>query len=145
MAVFIKREYDYAIRICAYLGAYYDDGLKSVSQISKKLLITLPFATKIVHQLKKKNLIDTVQGKYGGIRLKRSPQNVSIFDVLHAVGFDSSINECIRIPGICPLSATCKIHRFFNEQETKLIEALKNAKIYDFAIYDEDLAEIGFH
>ena len=143
MAVFIKREYDYAIRICAYLGAYYNDCLKSVSQVSKKLLITLPFTTKIVHQLKNKNIIETVQGKYGGIKLKKAPEQLSFFDVLNAVGFDSTINECIKIPGICPLQVTCKVHRFFNDQEMKLIDSLRNAKISDFIIRDEDLAAIS--
>ena len=139
MAVFIKREYDYAIRICAYLGAYYNNGLKSVSQISKKLMITLPFATKIVHQLKNGDIIETVQGKYGGIKLKVDPENLSLFDVLNAVGFDSTINECIKIPNLCPLEVTCKIHRFFEKQENRLIQELKNAKISNYTIEDRDL------
>lgn len=139
MAVFIKREYDYTIRICAYLGGSYKTGLKSVSQISKKLMITLPFTTKIVHQLKNGNIIETVQGKYGGIKLKMDPQNLSLFDVLNAVGFDSTMNECLKIPGLCPLEMTCKIHRFFEKQEARLIQELKEAKISDYIINDEDL------
>ena len=139
MAVFIKREYDYAIRICAYLANFYNKEHKSVPEISKNLFLTVPFTTKIVHQLKKGKIIDTVQGKYGGIRLMISPEKLSFFDVLNAMGFDMTVNECLKNPKICPLVKNCKIHRFFLIQEELMIDNLKNALIIDFIITDEEL------
>ena len=140
MAAFIKREYDYAIRICAYLASFYKDEHKSVPEISKKLYLTVPFTTKIVHQLKNNNIIETVQGKYGGIRLKVSPNKLSIFDILDAMGFDMTINECISNPQICAIAENCKSHRFFLSQENMIIENLKNATITDFKITDDELS-----
>ena len=139
MAVFIKREYDYAIRICAYLANFHDKEHKSVPTVAKKLYLTIPFTTKIVHQLKNGNIIETVQGKYGGIKLLTPPQKLSIFDILNAMGFDMTVNECLKNPKICPLAATCKIHRFFISQEEMLINNLKSAKIIDFAIDSKTL------
>jgi Rrf2 family nitric oxide-sensitive transcriptional repressor len=140
MAVFIKREYDYAIRICAYLASFYKKEHKSVPEISKKLYLTVPFTTKIVHQLKNNNIIETVQGKYGGIRLKVSPNKLSLYDIVYAMGFDMTINECIRNPGICPIVNNCKAHRFFLSQEQMIMENLKNATINDFKITDNELS-----
>ena len=137
MAVFIKREYDYAIRICAYLAGFYKKEHKSVPDIAKKLYLTVPFTTKIIHKLKKGNVIDTMQGKYGGIRLQISPTQLSFFDVLYAMGFDMTVNECLKTPDICPLVKNCKIHRFFILQENMLITNLKNASISDFIITDK--------
>lgn len=139
MAAFIKREYDYAIRICAYLASFYNEEHKSVPVISKNLYLTIPFTTKIVHQLKKNNIIETIQGKYGGIKLKVSPNKLSFYDILYAMGFDMTINECLRNPGICPLVDNCKIHRFFLSQENTIIENLKNTNINDFKITDDEL------
>lgn len=139
MAAFIKREYDYAIRICSYLAGFNEKEHKSVPKISKKLYLTVPFTTKIVHQLKNSNIIETVQGKYGGIRLKRSPNELSFFDILNAMGFDMTINECLKNPGICPIVKNCKIHRFFLSQEQTIIENLKDATIKDFIITDDEL------
>lgn len=139
MAVFIKREYDYAIRICAYLANFYKKEYISVPDISKKLYLTVPFTTKIIHQLKNNNIIETVQGKYGGIRLKVSPNKLTFYDILYAMGFDMTINECLRNPGICPLVDNCKIHRFFLSQENTIIENLKNATINNFLITDDEL------
>ena len=139
MAAFIKREYDYAIRICAYLAGTYKKSHKSVSELSKKLFITTPFATKIVHKLKNGKLIETVQGKHGGIKLAKNPDGISLFDVLNTVGFDSTINECLKIPGMCPLNVTCKIHKFFIQQEQILIQSLKNTVLSEFKITDNQL------
>jgi len=139
MAVFIKREYDYAIRICAYLASFYKKEFIAVPDISKKLYLTVPFTTKIIHQLKNKNILETAQGKYGGIRLKISPHKLTFYDILYAMGFDMTINECLKNPRICPIVKTCKVHRFFLFQEDIIIENLKNATINDFIITDDEL------
>ncbi len=138
--MFIKREYDYAIRICAYLANFYKKEHRSVPQISKKLYLTVPFTTKIVHQLKNNNIIETVQGKYGGIRLKVSPKKLSFYDILYAMGFDMTINECLKNPSICLIVNTCKVHRFFLFQEDMIIDNLKSATINNYIITDEELS-----
>lgn len=140
MAVFIKREYDYAIRICAYLAGFNKKEHKSVPEVSKKLYLTVPFTTKIVHKLKNNNIIETIQGKYGGIRLKVSPNKLSFYDILYAMGFDMTINECLKNPSICPLIDYCKVHRFFLSQEDMIIETLKSATINNYIITDKELA-----
>ena len=140
MAAFIKREYDYAIRICAYLSSFYKEEYITVPIIAKKLYLTVPFTTKIVHQLKKKSIIETTQGKYGGIRLKVSPAKLTLYDILFAMGSDMTINECVKNPSICPLVSHCKIHLYFIDQERMIIENLKNAIINDFKITDDDLS-----
>lgn len=140
MAAFIKREYDYAIRICAYLASFYNEGHKPVPEIAKKLYLTVPFTTKIVHQLKNNNIIETAQGKYGGIKLKVSPNKLSFYDILHAMGFSMTMNECLRNPKICPLVDYCKTHLFFLSQEQMLINNLKGAKISNFIITEKSLA-----
>lgn len=140
MAALIKREYDYAIRICAYLAGFYKKEYKSVPEIAKKLFLTVPFTTKIVHQLKNNHILETIQGKYGGIRLKVSPNKLSFYDILYAMGFDITINECIKNPSICPLVSQCKIHVYFSDQERMIVENLKNAYIDDFKISDDELS-----
>ncbi len=142
MTAFIKREYDYAIRICAYLANFYPDRHIPVPDVAKKLFLTVPFTTKIVHQLKNGKIIDTVQGKYGGIKLSRTPDKLSFFDILNTMGFEMSVNECLKNPKICPIVANCKIHRYFFTQEEQFINNLKEARIADFMITDDQLRDL---
>lgn len=139
MAVFIKKEYDYAIRICAYLAGHDDRKPIPLSSIASKLFISRPFATKIVYQLKQFAIINTVQGKDGGIFLNHPADEISFYDVLHAMGFDSSLNECLVKPEQCPLVEACKIHDFFAWQQNELMEKLKATVISTYAFDDRDL------
>ncbi len=140
MVSFIKREFDYALRMCAYLAGNFNQGPIPLPTIAQKLFITRGIAHKIVHQLKKSEIIKTVQGKQGGVFLNRSPEELSIYDVLQAMGFNATLNECVKKPQICPLIVTCKIHLFFVKQEEDLINEWKNRKISEFAFSDGDLA-----
>ena len=135
----IKREFDYAIRICAYLAGKKGQGPVSISQISQKLFITRPFATKIVYRLKQYKILNTTQGKEGGVSINANPETLSIYNILEAIGFDGSVNECLKVPDFCPLVKTCKIHSFFMEQEEKLLKSFKNKMIKDFVILESDL------
>ena len=136
MSVFFTRENDFAIRICAYLAGKKPGAPIPVSMISQKLFITRPFATKIIYKLKTKKIVDTVQGKSGGIFLKVNPEQLSLFDILEATEFDSHLNECLKIHTICPLEKKCGIHNFFLEKEEDLFQSLKEKKISEFKIFD---------
>jgi len=140
MNVLIKREYDYAIRICAYLAGNYQKGPISLADISQKLFITRPFATKIIYKLKQHQIVGTTQGKFGGVYLNRPPEKLSFYIVLQAMGFDFALNECIKNPNICPLVSHCKIHLFFVKQNNYLIRQLQEAMISEFAFSDSNLA-----
>ncbi len=137
--VLIKREYDYAIRICAFLAGHYHKGAMPLSFIAKRLLIPNSFARKIVHKLRVSGMINSVQGKYGGILLKKDPTEISILDILEAMDYNSAVNECLVNPAICPLVHLCKIHVFFSEVNTLVLNAFREKKISDFAITENDL------
>jgi Rrf2 family transcriptional regulator, nitric oxide-sensitive transcriptional repressor len=139
MSSFFTRENDFAIRICAYLAGKDPGEHVPIAVIAKKLSITRPFATKIIYKLKTCNIIDTVQGKNGGAFLNIDPEKLSLFDILEASGFDSHLNECLKINSICPLKKNCDIHSFFLERETDLFNTLKEHKISEFNILDSHI------
>ncbi|MBU0473900.1 MAG: Rrf2 family transcriptional regulator [Bacteroidetes bacterium] len=134
-----KRDYDYAIRICAYLAGSCGKSHFSIQQLSSKLLITKPFATKIVYQLKKNNILKTIRGKNGGVLLAIKPEELSLFQICEAMGLAMSVSDCINVDGFCPLPAPCNLHSFFIEQENQIIEKLKIKTINEFAFTDADL------
>ncbi|MBN1478913.1 Rrf2 family transcriptional regulator [candidate division KSB1 bacterium] len=139
MNTFIKREYDYALRICAYLAGKFGQGLVPISRLSRSLLISRPFTTKIVYRLKNEKIITTVQGKDGGVYLSRSPDTTTIYDVLFAMGFDSKLNECLADGHQCPMEEICRLHSFFEQQENLLLKHFKNKKLSDVIMTDDEL------
>lgn len=136
ISTLIKREYDYAVRICAYLAGQVHKKPISISRISQLLSISRPFTNKIIFKLRKANIIGSVQGRYGGIFLKPDPTNLSVYDILMAMDFDSVINECLRNPAICPIIGFCKIHLFFTDLQEMLLQRMKEKMISELVIYN---------
>jgi len=140
MNSFIKREYDYAIRICAYLAGREDQNPVPLPRVAKVLYISKPFATKIVHQLKISGITGSVQGRMGGIFLKKDPLKLSLMTIFKSMGFNSTLNECIQDHHRCPLIKTCKIHDFFVEAELELLTKFQNKMISELIIRAEDIS-----
>lgn len=110
-----------------------------ISAISSILAISRPFATKIIFRLKKSDFLGTVQGKDGGVFLTKLPAEVSLLDILVAVGFDSRLNECLSPDFRCPLMQECKVYQFFVGQEQQLFQALRDKKLSEVAFTNADL------
>jgi Rrf2 family nitric oxide-sensitive transcriptional repressor len=138
MSEFIIREYDYAIRIVAYLA-----GLKEkikIDEIAENLFLNKPMVNKIIFQLKNCNIVLTKTGKNGGILLNPDFKNLSLYDILVCMGFRKSLNVCVDKPEECKLNPICKITSFFSNLQNELINELKNAQVKDF-IFDKEQIE----
>ncbi len=134
-----KREYDYAIRICAYLAGSGPNANFTINDLSTKLLISKPFATKIVYQLKKNSILSTTRGKNGGAQLAVAPNELSLFQIFEAMGLVKTVSSCISEDGFCPLPPPCTIHKFFIDHEDEIIKKLKSVTINNFAFSDQDI------
>lgn len=134
-----KREYDYAIRICAYLAGSSRDTYFTIKKLSDNLLISKPFATKIVFQLKKNKILNTTRGKNGGVSLAINPRKLTLSKIFKSVGMVTRVDACINDKGFCPLPAPCKIHKYFIDQEKEIINKLEKTTIDNFAFSDKNL------
>ncbi|MBC8216094.1 MAG: Rrf2 family transcriptional regulator [Candidatus Marinimicrobia bacterium] len=136
---FIKREYDYAIRIAAFLGSQYPDGYRSISDVSRLLMISHSITSKIAHKLQKTGILKSYRGRNGGIALAKDPNTISFYNILEAMGFNSTMNDCIVDPGICPLVDMCKVHLYFLNMEKDIHHSLKNTFTSSFLFKEDDL------
>ena len=57
----------------------------STADISKFLSIPKPTLVKILQNLNMANIIETKEGKQGGIRLMRDPSKITVLDILEAM------------------------------------------------------------
>ncbi|MGC8594869.1 MAG: RrF2 family transcriptional regulator [Candidatus Kryptoniota bacterium] len=132
MNSFLTREQDYALRITTYLAALKGGERVSVSELSKRLYISRNFAARIVHKLKKANITGAVHGRYGGIFLKISPSELSVWDIIEAFGLKVRFNACLHDSYNCELEPACNYHFLFAKVEHDLSEYLRKRKVSDF-------------
>lgn len=132
MKSLISREQDYALRITTFLAGLQEGEVLSLKEITNKLFISRNFVGRIISKLKEAGIVDTKQGKTGGIFLAKPATDISIFDVVSAAGFKVRFNLCLGEDFSCELISFCKFHSLFNEQEQLFYNNLKKLNIKDF-------------
>ena len=75
---------DYAIRVMVHVGLRNGD-LVTITEIADCYGISKNHLTKVVHQLGRIGYLETVRGKYGGVRLLRSPEKVRLGEFIREV------------------------------------------------------------
>ncbi|MDR2355984.1 MAG: Rrf2 family transcriptional regulator [Clostridiales Family XIII bacterium] len=123
---------DYAIRMVDYL-ARRKGQLVNARNMAEELGITYQYSMKVINQLKKGNIICSVQGCNGGYRLTPEASKTSFYDIICLMEGDVRLNRCDDIPRFCENGASeyGAVHKFLQETQEKLIDGLKNKRIVD--------------
>jgi len=109
----------------------------STADISKYLSIPKPTLVKILQSLNIANIIETKEGKQGGIRLMKNPSDITILDILEATEkgkplFQTSFN--ILAEGKRPNNAQKSIKTILSNAENKLKVELSQKTIAEILI-----------
>ncbi len=109
----------------------------STADISKYLSIPKPTLVKILQNLNTANIIETKEGKRGGIRLMKDPAKITVFDILEAMErgkplFQTSFN--ILAEGKRPNNAQKAIRNVLNNAEKQLKNELTKKTIAEILV-----------
>ena len=101
------------------------------------------FLSKLFLRLKKAGLVIGSEGLLGGYRLTRSPEQISVHDVLVAVDPNRALFECAEIRRHCALygedpprwstKGMCRIHAFMSVAEQELNRFLASKTLADLS------------
>jgi Rrf2 family nitric oxide-sensitive transcriptional repressor len=98
---------EYALRAVVYL-AYESPDARTTEQIHKATQVTKAYLSKILQGLARKGIVTTQRGIGGGVALAKSPEELTILDVVNAVEPLTRIRTCplgLQSHGVrlCPL------------------------------------------
>ncbi|RXZ83237.1 Rrf2 family transcriptional regulator [Paenibacillaceae bacterium] len=120
---------NYALHTMMFLATAPDKQI-GVQQLADKQGVSPTYLSKILTKLVKSGLIESSSGANGGYRMKRSNEDVSFLDVIHAIEGTASLFNC-SLHG--NQSSECLIQKEMVEAERKMEEHLRNQKIQAFA------------
>ncbi|MCR6630748.1 MAG: Rrf2 family transcriptional regulator [Magnetospirillum sp.] len=86
---------DYALRVLVHVGLR-DGDLVTISEIADCYGISKNHLTKVVHQLGRGGYLETVRGKYGGVRLLVQPEDVRLGEFVRRTEEDFALARCMR-------------------------------------------------
>jgi Rrf2 family protein len=129
----ITRQADYAIRAMVYLAQLGAEHRAATSQIALDKKIPPSFLAKIVSQLSVAGLLQTSRGAHGGVSLARSPEQITLLDVVEAIDGPILLNECVGENGTCVFGDSCLIRPIWCDAQKELVERLRSTSFSLFA------------
>jgi Rrf2 family protein len=121
---------DYALRTMEYLAraSLAWDG-KALNKPTPIAVQTLRFLQGVVSQLSKAKLLKTVPGVKGGIMLAKSPDKISLLDIIQAVEGKINLMACLEHPEHCNDFQQCSIMNVLHGAQVALINSLADSNL----------------
>lgn len=99
---------DYSLRVLVYLATKPDGELSNIKEIADVYNISKNHLMKVTYELGKMNVIETIRGRNGGIRLAHSPDKINIGEIVRKTEEDFHIVECFdEEHNQCVISPAC--------------------------------------
>ncbi|HNO93894.1 MAG TPA: Rrf2 family transcriptional regulator, partial [Anaerolineales bacterium] len=126
----ITRQADYAVRAVLHL-ARNGDQRTATSSIAEEQRIPPSFLAKIISQLSIAGLLHTSRGARGGVTLARTPQEITLLEVIEAIDGPIQLNECVGDTGACSFDENCPLRPVWCEAQEVLVKRLKGTNFAD--------------
>ncbi|MFD2923831.1 Rrf2 family transcriptional regulator [Halobacillus naozhouensis] len=139
----LKKYTDYALRVLIYTSSLPEGELARKKEISDVFHISENHLGKIIHQLNKLELIETIRGRSGGIKLAKEPRDINIGYVVRAMEDDFLLLECFdNDTNYCVITPACKLRHVLNDALRAFLEVVDNYTLYDLLSNKDELREL---
>ena len=118
----------YAVRVLTCL-AQNENEYVSLSTIAEKENITIKYLEQIIALLLKENLVVSLRGSYGGYKLSRQPQAISIADILAVTGDMPKLAPCQKSDLGCAKAKSCSVVGCWDKLAKIIYDYLKNVTL----------------
>ncbi len=123
----ISKTVEYALRRMAFLADRHGTP-QTTQQIAETTRVAGPYLSKVMQSLARAKLVHSQRGLHGGFSLARSPQEVTIWDVVDAV-------EPLQRIKTCPLDLAahrtrlCPLHKRLDEALATVEDAFRRTTL----------------
>ncbi len=124
----------YGIKAMVDLAVEYGKGLLSVAQLAERQGTSIAYLEQIIASLKRAGLVDAVRGAAGGYTLSRSPEQISVGEVLRALEGSTAIVDCLSVEGSgCANACICSARPLWLKLQQRIDDVLTDTTIKDMA------------
>lgn len=133
---------DFSLRVLMYV-ALHPDRRPTIGEIASSYGISKNHIMKVVHQLGVAGYIETVRGQSGGMRLRRSAEEINLGEVVRRTEPDLALVPCFEpINSACVISPACKLRRALHEARAAFLAVLDGYSLGDLVDNREVLRQL---
>lgn len=104
---------DFTLRVLMYCATH-RDRLVTIAELAEHHRLSRNHLMKIVNDLARQGVIETLRGRGGGLRLLQDPQQIRIGDVVRRSETDFRLVECFDPQtNACTLTPNCRLKEVF--------------------------------
>lgn len=105
------------------------DRLCPASDVAQDTKLALPTVQKLLKELAKSDLVESVRGSDGGYRLARAAEDISAADILDALEGPLAITECSADTSSCELESSCNVGSAWQRINTAIRNSLADISL----------------
>jgi Rrf2 family iron-sulfur cluster assembly transcriptional regulator len=138
---------EYGLRIILRLAKLQDEGkdLVSLNDIASKEGISSENTAAILSKLRDSELVESVRGKYGGYKLKRSPEQINLFQIVSGISKDTfDVYFCETHSGnqeTCVHSTECTVRSVWTSVNTMINNFLASITLKQLMSNESDFTQ----
>lgn len=124
---------EYGIRASTYIALQSLEGRRvSLKEIAEEIDSPVAFTAKILQLLSKNNIVDSVQGVYGGFEIDRKQiDGLKLSQIVDAIDGDKIYAGCGLGLKECNANKPCPVHDKFVDIRNNLKHMLENTSLFE--------------
>jgi Rrf2 family iron-sulfur cluster assembly transcriptional regulator len=126
----------YAVTAMLDLAIHHEQGPVTLADISESQGISLSYLEQLFARLRRHGLVEGLRGPGGGYRLSRRPQDISVAEVITAIGegIDATLCEGNRD---CQDGEECLTHQLWSKLGREIFDFLNGISLASFIERDD--------
>ena len=130
----------YAVTAMLDLAIHHGEGPVTLAGISESQGISLSYLEQLFARLKRHGLVEGLRGPGGGYRLSRRPDDISVAQVITAIGEGIDVTQCNGNEN-CQGGERCLTHELWTKLGNEIYSFLDNITLQSF-IQRDDVNEV---
>ena len=110
MSLLFSRHCEYALQAVVFLALRKEGERISIKDLTKKLEIPYHFLAKILQDLSRKGLLDSMKGPGGGFSLGMPASDITLFRIVEAIDGVDFTRKCVMGFAECSGKHPCAVH-----------------------------------
>ena len=115
----------YGVRLMFDLAMHYGKGPIFLKEIAERQGMSEKYLWQLIPPLKQAGLVTSTRGAHGGYELSKSPDQMTVREIVSAVEGPLSLVDCVGDPSICARKDACVVNGVWSEISAKLIQAME--------------------
>ncbi|PKP94728.1 MAG: Rrf2 family transcriptional regulator [Alphaproteobacteria bacterium HGW-Alphaproteobacteria-16] len=128
---------DYSMRVLLYLAAR-PDRLCSIAEVARAYGISQNHLMKVVNQLARTGYVESVRGRFGGIRLGKPAEDINVGALIRHTEDRFDLVDC----GSCVIAPACGLTGVLKEALGAFLTVLDRYTLADLMTKRDDLARL---